>query len=60
MNETVTKYGHSCNTYYDKDSITNATFDRLVLAEKNIDLQANNTIDDYNSVISAYEAIGRI
>ena len=57
-NETAANYELSRDTYYDKDSIANDTFHQLLTAENDASIKGNKTIDDHNSVTSAFEAIG--
>ncbi len=58
LDEAEANFTQSRDAYYVQDNVTNAAFDELVLAEQDVDLKGNDTIDNLNALINAHEAIG--
>ncbi len=56
VNETQANYTLSLTAYYNKDSIANATFDQVVLAEEDVDLKGNNTLNDVDAFLNVSDA----
>ena len=57
LNETRADYDLYRNAYYDKYNLANATFDQLLLAEHDLNLQGNNTVEKLKAYFNAYQSI---